>query len=265
MVVGHSRIIAELNRGLPQVSLFVGPKSVGKWTVAEKFRRDLDIEGSDLLRVRLLKMEDARNVVKFAATSPVGKVKLAIIRITHAQPGPLQVLLKALEESAPTTKFILIDTKMPNDTVVTRAQVFTFKLLKESQVESFLTDVKRFRPDEAKRLARLSGGQIYRALERATGQEARGAVLDLLRAFESRSLAALDKQAATWTDEHTELLALWCTEAVSGRWNYFKPTDVELEGRALPMKILTALRMDTRPRLVVRASLAHVLRGEIDA
>jgi hypothetical protein len=265
MLIGHSQILSELNRGLPPVSLFVGPASVGKWTTAEHVRRELGVEGTDLIRVRKLYMEDAHNLVRFASTAPLGDSKLAIVRLSGAQPGPIQVLLKALEETAPNIHFILIDTKMPIDTVVTRARLFQFRLLTERQMVRYLTEIKRFKPETAQAVAKLAGGQISRAMARVVGDDAKKLVLDLLRLFETRNPAGLTAIAQVWTDEHTELLTLWCTECVSGRWNYFADEDVQFHGKDLPMKILTALRTDARPRLVVRASLANVLKGEMNA
>ena len=66
---------------------------------------------------------------------------------------------------------------------------------------------------------------------------------------------------AKWTDEHTELLVVWCTETITERWKLFKAEDADLPGQKLPLRLLIALRADIRPRLVVRHSLLSVLRG----
>lgn len=260
-VVGHERITRVLALELPQVSLFVGPDSVGKWTAAEWLRREHAILDGDLLRIRRLTVDDARTLVRFASIAPVGARKLAIVRLDRATPASLHILLKSLEEAHESVRFILIAREKTLPTVVSRAEVFQFSLLTTEQVTTILLK-KNFKPVEAKRYAELSGGHVSRALAMVEGMDAKITVLSAVRALRERDAVALDNHAGKWEDKHTELLAELCREVITGRWRVFSDAETEGMGRKLPLRILTALRQEIRPRLVVRYSLMSVLKGD---
>lgn len=259
--VGHKKIRQELERGLPPVTLFVGPESVGKWELAEHLRRFHKINEADVLRVKVLSMDNARMVVRFAETFPVSKFKLAIVRLRKVSANALNVLLKTLEEAHPAIRFILIAEEPPLATVQSRSAIYEFGLLFDEQVAEILVEAKGFKEDTAEERARLSGGQIFRALAVQDLKETKPLVLTALQAFQKKDTRMLEAVANTWKDDHTELLVVWCNEALSKRWKVFSADDVALTGRTIPLKILMALRAEIRPRLVVRASLVSVLRG----
>lgn len=260
MVVGHEEILDRLSSGLPPVSLFLGPASVGKWTTAEHMLRAHEVRDGDLLRIRSLTMDDARLVAQFTGTAPLGDCKLAIVRLDAATPAALHVLLKTLEEVPSSARIVLVSTELPLETITSRSEIFRFALLSQEQVEDVLIQ-RNFKPTEAKRYAALAGGQIRKALSFVDGLDAKITVLASVRAIRERDSSALDNLAVKWTDEHTDLLATLCREVITGRWRIFMEAEVEGIGRKLPLKILTALRTDIRPRLVVRASLMSVLKG----
>lgn len=260
-VVGHQNVARVLAVELPAVALFVGPASVGKWTTAEWLRREHTIEDVDLLRIRRLTAEDARGVVRFAATAPVGNLRLAIIRLDNATAPSQHILLKTLEQAPSTFRVILIAETWPLPTIVSRSQIFSFSLLTEEEVAEVLRK-KNFKPTEAARLAALSGGSVQQAITVAENMESKVTVLAAVRAIRERDARALDNLAGKWTDLHTELLATLCRETITYKWRIFSDAEVEGLGRKLPMAILRALRPNIRPRLVVRSSLMNVLRGE---
>ena len=243
--------------GLPRVVLFLGPASVGKWTLAEQLRRDLDIDRSTVVRVRSLTMDAARELTSLALTHGP---RLIIIRLDGASDAAMNVLLKALEEADGGNRFILIASGHVLTTLMSRAQLHFFGLLSADQVKEILIE-RRFNPVEAERLAKASGGQVRTALALADNVDAKVVVLSALRCITERDADSLDNLAAKWTDDHTTLMARLCREAISRRWALFSEAEVDGLGRKLPLRILTALRADVRPRLVVRASLMSVLRG----
>lgn len=259
-VVGHGGLLSRLMGVLPSVSLFVGPSSVGKWTAAEYLRGVHEVSSADVLRVRRLTAEDARAIVRFASKAAHGTIRLVIVRLDGASPATLSALLKSLEEAPSSTRFILTATELPPATIVSRATVFRFPLLSDEQVEDVLL-LRKFKPTEAKRYAALAGGQVRRALDLVEGMDAKVTVLAAVRALRERDAEALDNLAGKWEDQHTGLLATLCRELLTSRWRIFSNAEVEGLGKKTALAILTALRPDIRPRLVVRASLASVLRG----
>ena len=260
MIVGQEVLPRLMSEGLPPVALFVGPKSVGKWAVAEYLRYQNKILDSDVLRIHKLTSDLARTVVTFASTAPVGDMRLAIIELDSATPGAVHVLLKTLEESSPAHRFILIAQHLPLPTIVSRAQVHPFRLLTDAEVADILVERRGFKPANAESLAALAGGQVAKALENAVNDGERALVLEALAAFRDHNPIALDATAPKWRDEHTELLTRWCHEALTGRWSLFNAEQMQLPDK-LPLRILMAIRSNVRPKLVVRSQLMTLLRG----
>lgn len=260
MIVGQEVLPRLMSEGLPPVALFVGPKSVGKWAVAEFLRRQNKILDSDVLRIHKLSAGLARAVVPFASTAPVGDLRLAIIELDDATPSAVHILLKTLEESSRAHHFILIAQHLPLPTLVSRSQVHQFRLLTEAEVTDILVERRGFKLANAQSLAALAGGQVSMALENAVNEGERALVVEALTAFRDHNPAVLDAVAPKWRDEHTALLTKWCTEALTGRWSLFNAEQMQLPGR-LPLRILMALKANVRPKLVVRSQLMTLLRG----
>lgn len=259
-VVGHEQIRQRLTGRLPSAALFLGPASVGKWTLAEHLRAEHKILAGDVLRVRQLTAEAARTVVRFCHSAPMGKRRLALIRLDGADPRQLHMLLKTLEEAPASTHIILLAQELPLETISSRTEIHSFSLLSDAQVEDVLLQ-RKFKPGDAKRWAALAGGQVRNALDLSDGLDAKVTVLAAIRAIRERDANALDNLAGKWGDQHSLLLGSLCREAVTGRWRIFDPAEVEGMGRRLPLSILFALRADIRPRLVVRSSLMAILKG----
>lgn len=256
MVIGHQPHERALRAHLPAVSLFVGPDSVGKTTLAFQLVRAHD---ADLMRFQHLTVETARTCSEAAMMAPPRDLRVIMLDLDGASESSLTVLLKALEEAPPTTKFILIASELPMNTIVSRCSVFSFALLSEDDVAEIL-ERKKFAPAEARKLAALSGGQIQTALKFADNLDAKVTVLSALRAIRERDSKALDGLAIKWADPHTELLSQLCREALTRRWRVFQAAEVEGMSGKLAMSILIALRANVRPRLVVRSSLMSVMK-----
>lgn len=265
-MIGHAAIRLLLERGLPPVTLFLGPPSVGKWTLAEHLRRHHGYHDDEVLRVRRIDVAAARQIRDTVVRASFGVGRLVIASLDGITAPSAHVLLKTLEELPETARVILVADGPVLDTVVTRAQVFAFDLLTDAEVEQVLTTgyfTPGIRPEEARKLAARSGGTVAAALAARPGtpeQETKALVLRTLRALREQNEAALLLSARDWSDGATELLTAWCHEAISGRWRLFSAAEAALIDRRLPIRILAALRPDTTPRYLVNPGLVGVLR-----
>lgn len=258
-VVGHGSVVSQIEAEMPRVALFLGPTSVGKWTVAEYLRGAWRVAEGDTLRIENLTADAARSVVDFALYSPVGSRRLVVIRLDGASAGALNILLKTLEDAAETTDFILVADEPPIATIVTRSAVYRFGFLADGEVQEVLQQ-RNFREDDAQRYARMSGGQVSRALAVVNGVDVLHTVRLAIRAFREMDPGVLETAAREWTENHSAMLAQWCRENLSGRPRIF--SDEEFLPRSIVLKVLTALNVNARPRLVVRSGLMAVARGE---
>jgi len=259
---GHRGIVQAVDNHLPAVSLFLGPASVGKWELAEHIRFIKKFKNSDVLRVRRLTQENARFIVRFASERPKGFARLVIARLTEqATRGAQNTLLKALEES-PDTYFILIAEEEPLPTIRSRATVFNFGLLSDEDVFNILLQRRNYSADKALEYAKISGGQVNRALSHGQDKESKMLVLRAIDAIHRRDANELESLAPLWQEEHTELLTTWCYEALTSQWKKFSREDSAVVGTRIPLRILMTTREDLRPRLIVRAALASVLQEQ---
>jgi replication-associated recombination protein RarA len=257
---GHQKILQAIPQDLPGVLLFLGPKSVGKWELAEYIRADRGFLSADVLRVRRLTQENARFVAKFSSERPQGDAKLVIVRLDRKATKVAQnTLLKTLEDHK-STHFILISEDEPLPTITSRATVYRFGLLTDSEVAEILINRRNFSRDRAELLASHSRGQVSRALSLMQDQDGKLIVLQALDAIYRKDLKTLESLSAKWQTEHTDLTVKWCYEVLTQRWNLFNPEESRIIGTKVPMRILIALRADLRPRLAVRAGLASVLQ-----
>lgn len=258
-VVGHTNVIARIEAEKPPVSLFLGPSSVGKWTVAEYLRGVWRIDESDTLRIENLTVQAARDLVDFALYAGSAFRRLAIVRLDRASPGALNVLLKTLEEGHDGTDFILIADETPIATITTRAVSYRFGFLSPGNVADVLR-ARNFREDDAARYAEMSGGQVSRALSVVNSKDVLHTVRVAVRGLREMDPAVLESTAKEWSDEHTSLLAQWCRETLTGRPRIFSVEEF-IESRRVPLRVLEALSENVRPRLLVRSSLMAVARG----
>lgn len=257
-LIAHEKVVSDFMKELPQSSLFLGPGSVGKWTAAEVIRQKLNVSSSDVLRIKMSTADALRTYVRFASVSPVGGVKLAIIRYNSAN---LDALLKTLEEPKPNVYTILISENSPKQTIRSRLRVFQFPLLTQDQVAQVLTDVQGFKPDYAKRLAKVAGGHVRKALSASQTDLPKLPVLSLLEAIATRDVARIETLANRWNDDCTDLLAHWCYEAITQQWVIFSEEESLIEGKRIPLQLLATIRANVRPKLLIRASILEYVKG----
>ncbi len=261
-ILGHEKIIARLETGIPPVSIFRGEKSVGKWTTALWVRDRLGVVDGDFLALKFVNMENLREAVKFLKRAPHGKQRLLVAYLGGSSWSTQGSLLSILENLPPTSLVILVT---PPDTLSaplqSRGEMFDFGLLTTATVAQILMG-RNFGEAAAEHLASLSGGHVDAALRFADVNETKISVLGAVRALLLRDAKTLDTFASRWSDEHTTLLDVMCREAISGRPYVFTAEETEALGRKLALKILTTVRTDVRARLVVHSQLMTVLRGE---
>ena len=137
-------------------------------------RRMLSGSANELIEIepdgesaRSIKIETARALIERISIRPEGRVKCVIIREADKMTIDAQdALLKTFEEPPPYVAFFLI-TERPTallPTVRSRCVTLRFAPLKMDEVRSYLIRQQNLLPDEAERLAHLSGGCIGKAL-----------------------------------------------------------------------------------------------------
>lgn len=259
-IVGHDKIIHRLFQGVPQVSVFRGEPSVGKWTTALWLKDFLDIKEGDFMPIRYLSADAAREAVDFVRRAPHGRYRMLTVYLGNA-PWSNQSMLLTTLESLPTTVFVVFVTS-PTDIshpLLGRGEIFDFRRLSTADVTKILMQ-RNFREETAKRLAELSGGRVGVALRAASSNEDKIAVLGVVRSLRARDAKALDTFASRWSEDCSVMLDALCRETVTGRPMLFSAEDAEATGRKLAMKVLGALRVDVRPRLVIHSQLMTVLK-----
>lgn len=262
ILVGHGDIVAALEKNLPPVCLFLGPHSVGKWTVAEHFRQQLEPSRADVLRVHDLSMDAAREIVRFAQTAPTAGRRVVLAQLDRAKPGALNALLKTLEEPGEVQFFLIAEREVPK-TVASRCAIYRFGRLSKEQVVKVLIEKHSMRETEAAKAASASGGQVREAVKSLERSSAKAVTLIAIRALRDRDVQRLESVAKEWDDDCTYLLTEWCSEALTGRLRLFSSEEADLTniGRRIPLSILTVLSEEIRPGLLVRAALTPLLRG----
>ena len=262
---GHQKQLEQLRAELPPVTLLRGPESVGKWTLGLYLHEVLGLATSDLRTVPRLSVDDARELQRFASTSPWGKRKLALVRLDGATEAALNALLKTLEEPPPTIAFILCASEPTLPTVASRSVVVNMGLLSETEVEHILTDKLGLNQEQAHRAARCSRGQVKTALASIQEDGSRALVLSVLKALADGDEARLKAVIMTgsgagrirWDESASALLDRWVVEALTGQWRIFQESESFglPHDRALLRRMLIRLQKTARPRLAMYAAL----------
>jgi DNA polymerase-3 subunit delta' len=211
-VVGHEWAVDLLRQSLTagkqsHAYLFVGPRQVGKRTLAKSFAQALLCQGADapcgacrscqLVErdrhpdVQLIepgedsiKIDEIRDVLRSVTLSPVEASHrvLIISRFDQATPSAANALLKTLEEPPSTVVLLLTanrtDQLLP--TIVSRCQVIPLRLLPVSEVVAVLRE-RGLDQERAELLGSLSQGRIGWALSAARDERV---LLDREKALE---------------------------------------------------------------------------------
>lgn len=248
-IIGHTWSVQQMQTAVtrdevPHALLITGPESVGKTTLALVLAKALLcqspvdvrpcetclacrkinsgnhpdfklVEADDKGR---LKIDQIRAVERFLALTPnESKYKVALINnFDQATIGAANALLKTLEEPPAYAKLMLLagdpDSLLP--TIVSRSQQLHLRSLSPTLVEQALVSRWEIPPEQAARLARISGGRIGWAIKAATTPEYHlqmettlKLLLDLLEQdiparFECAKTLSLDPQSLPETLEY---------------------------------------------------------------
>jgi replication-associated recombination protein RarA len=255
VIIGHDRLRAALEDRDDRVSLFLGPASVGKFTLARHLAHRRGVRTADLFCLDRLLAADARSVVELSRIQPFGDTRGFIIRLDGASEQAQNILLKVLEEPLPTARFFLVASEKPLPTIISRAVVCYFGLLSDAQVTEILVQTGMDRESAVKQ-APLGGGSVRPAIQ-GISQHALALVTAVLTALAARDAGQLEKILLRWDDDAHQLLIRWSAEAASGRWRCFAPESGPGLRQADARRILGALGTFSAagPRLAASAAL----------
>lgn len=217
-MIGHEDVRAILERELPPVTLLLGPKSTGKTTLARHLAAKHH-PGRQPWYYDRLSAGLAREIVESAPVR-YSWLDIRIIDLDNSTEASQNILLKVLEEPPPHCRFILVASRYPLATVVSRSRVFGTGLLTDEQVAQVLRQCGASE-HEAEMAAARGRGQVAPALEAVADKEAdriSSVVAAAVRAAAEGGGTAIELALRNWTPEHTVVLTRWATEAASGRW-----------------------------------------------
>jgi hypothetical protein len=244
---------------LPPVTLLRGPRSVGKRTLAEalvKHHGGLSLETRTILT---LSMDEAREVKSLCERAPMGPLRGFIIRLDGASEHVLNAMLKVLEEPPDSARFLLLAEGPVLPTIASRSVTYRMGLLSDAEMGAVLAQQGMVGTPLAS--AVMTGrGQVDKATGLYDIEAARSRVLAVIKAIGVKDRALLEKALPDWGPDTHQLLVTWCVEAVTGRWRVFSARDASGVVGA-PMELLTRLRFNARPKLMVRVAAGQMIGG----
>lgn len=252
----------------PVVAL-TGPESVGKWTLAEHIALAEGGTWASTIREANFTAERAGLLLKSTYRLSAMGARFVIISLDGASEQAQNMLLKVLEEPPEQVRFFLVASQPVLPTVLSRAQCFPFGLLPQDDIVEIL--MRNGMSERAARQAAPAGaGQVGPAM-RGTSQQARAAMLSVLRALATGSLSELQHAMRDWDERKSDtfggtsvaseaylMLGEWASEAAVDRWHVFTPDTVPQFNSQHARRIWRQLASApaARPRLAVEAALA---------
>lgn len=242
MIVGHEAVRGELESSLPPVTLLIGPPSIGKATLARHLLQFYSPCWS--MDYGQLTAGLARQIVENA---PVRHkpTDIRIVDLDGSTEAAQNVLLKVLEEPPPHCRFILLASRQPLATIMSRSRTFQLGLLTDEQVATVLMENCGVSSEhEARMAAARARGRVAQALAAVGDSESQrvvSVVATAVRAASSSDGNAMDLALRNWTPEHTVVLRRWAAEAATGRWVWFSEDFAPGVSRSRAMRALQAL------------------------
>lgn len=267
-VIGHERCREALERALPaQPVLLMGPESTGKWLMA-RWISDTHAVWFNQWSGERPGVDDIRQMRKFLQTPPrptpesarmegVGGIKVVTVNLDGAKSAAVQhALLKELEEPPDYARYILVASRQPLPTVVSRCLVTRLGHLTTEQVVRVL-EARGMSPKDAAMLAPIGGGKIAPAISALPRfRPARQAVLNVMKAVAARDKDALERAVKDWGETEDWMLRELLGAAATGRPTaVFTPTERLVIGRSAARRGMALLAASgrARPQVAVRA------------
>lgn len=263
-VLGHDSVkrLLEAEDGMPQVASFMGPKSVGKRTLAIYLKQYYCFSSVDFMEIFTLTAEKARQLREFALTSPFDGSKLAIVHLDGASESALNDILKLLEAPPEYMYFILISSEPVLPTVLSRSQVYRFGTLNPEDLRTILTRFEGLSEAAAEKVS--YAGQVSAAKEIYQNINARNAALTALKAVETQDVVLFKRAFKAVDDSAARMLETGLFEACTGDWRLFSPEELPVLARKpqVAQKLLEGLGStgSARRSLSARVVLEQVVR-----
>lgn len=255
-IVGHETTRLALEAMLPTVSLLVGPAHVGKRTLAHHILKHHNVWPIDVYEQELT-AHSARDMRAFAQGAPSGSLRVILTRLRATQPV-WNILLTALEEPPPTTRFILLSQHRPARTVASRAQLFPCGYLSLDQVAQILIGLG-MSSRSAAAAAVLTPGTVPSGEVIVGYEAARENVLGLAQAIAEHDQWMFLRVCQSCDGLTRALLYRWLSEAATGNWRIFTEADTYglAQHKAVVRKMIVALSGMTgvRDKLAIRVAL----------
>lgn len=268
MIVGHEKCRAALELELPsQPVLLLGPASTGKWLLA-RWVADTHSVWFNQWSQEKPGIDDIRDLRKFLSTTPrptpesakvegVGGVKVVTVNLDGAKSLAVQhALLKELEEPPFYARYILVASRPPMPTVVSRCLVHRLGHLSTEQVAQVL-EARGMTARDAAVLAPIGGGKIAPAIAaQPRFKPARQAVLNVMKAVAGRDKDSLEHAVKDWGETEDWMLRELLGAAATGRPTaVFTPTERLVIGRTAARRGMALLAASgrARPQVAVRA------------
>lgn len=180
----------------PTPVLLTSPWGHASWELATQIHQHLDVASYDLVTMRPLTAERLNYLLKIRRwVAPFGDRELFILWIDNV-PEQLQMrLLKFLEESHEVTKTILVGSRDPVETIVSRC--LTIKLGEEEPIKESYDKVKPL-------------------------------INTAFRAINAKNAKLLRSVLDAWSEDAEDFLLTTCLEKITTRYHFWSEEDLNL-------------------------------------
>lgn len=251
--VGHAHAREVLLADLPAVTVLIGPRSVGKRTLAQEV---VEAHGVPVLEFfEGVTMDDAREIRLFLGSE--SGARAVIIRLDGVRAEVSHLLLKTLEELGEGKHVIFLCEQRPLATILSRAWVFQCGYLNDAEMSQILFNLG-VPPTNIPIIVSRGRGQVSEALDSLDVEIEKAPITALLGATAKKDEVMFGKIVSRLQESHLHLLRVWASEAQTGMWRLFAPDEsyglepyAQAVGRALESK--------ARPRLLVRSVMGRLM------
>lgn len=162
---GHENALVSIPQPLPPTLLITGPVGVGKRTIASRIADAVSDSDQDLQILESPTVIEARQVAAHHRSASIGRLRVSRIDLTSTSPAAQQALLKVLEDTGPSSRFILHSNSPVLPTVTSRCFQVRLGSLSTSDLAAVLED-RGLNGDTA--VLAQAGGSAAKAIELAT-------------------------------------------------------------------------------------------------